>query len=973
MKQSSTETTANSRVIKPHWFLRLFGVEPITLSLIDERLELTTVNGQRYVVLPASLTKTNTKIEGFLFADLRLITDRGELLINGLQKKACEEHFRWLTGIWFGQLSPAMQQVSADIEQLLSVGYPRTSRLKQVVELAQQAVKQFKKLPDKASLPNIDFTVFETLQFKAGWKEADFNLLRQQYIRKQLALHQRFFDEVESKPLTEKQREACVIDEDNNLVLAGAGTGKTSTMVGRAGYLLQSSQAQADEILMLAFANEAAAEMQERIEKRLGDSGITASTFHKLGKDIIASVEGKQPSLSPLAEDNKLLAKHVNDWFEAHLKQPAYQKLVLGYFQNYLYPVKNAFDFDSEGAYFDYILANDIRTLKGEKVKSLGECLIANYLLRQGVEYQYEASYEHPTADVFHRQYQPDFYLPDYGIYIEFYGIDRQGNTAPYVNRQAYHEGMAWKQQLHQKHGTKLVTLYHYQHLEGTLYTELDKQFANFGVKPEPLPPEAVLETLREFGAISVFAQLLSDLLKRYRANCYEPGQLDKAIDAADNPQQVQAALSLLLPVVDDYQRLLIRHNHIDFDDMIGKALGYVKSGRFKSRWKYLLVDEFQDISDARARLVIYLRDSVAGASLFCVGDDWQAIYRFTGSDLQFTTDFVSRFGPTKTTPLDLTFRFNNSISDVASRFVLQNPKQVRKQLNTLNRVSKPAVSLMRADNRSTAGEPDRLERVLQKISAIAEPDSTVYLLGRFGFNLPEYAELNRLSRQFNQLKLECHSIHASKGKEADYVVILGLENGKHGFPSHKQTHPLLEALLPASEPFADAEERRLFYVALTRARHRAYLITDMAVASEFVVELLNDNYPLELNEFDTSLSQQLFQLIKCIKCKTGSMVPRAGQFGAFFGCNKYPLCNHKERGCSKCSSPMKRDGRFKVCLNASCGNWVPVCPKCNAEMTQRSGPYSSFWGCRNYRKEGASCGHKEQMIEFKNQLAQVP
>jgi DNA helicase IV len=466
---------------------------------------------------------------------------------------------------------------------------------------------------------------------------------------------------------------------------------------------------------------------------------------------------------------------------------------------------------------------------------------------------------------------------------------------------------------------------------------------------------------------------LLSDLLKRYRANCYEPGQLDKAIDAADNPQQVQAALSLLLPVVDDYQRLLIRHNHIDFDDMIGKALGYVKSGRFKSRWKYLLVDEFQDISDARARLVIYLRDSVAGASLFCVGDDWQAIYRFTGSDLQFTTDFVSRFGPTKTTPLDLTFRFNNSISDVASRFVLQNPKQVRKQLNTLNRVSKPAVSLMRADNRSTAGEPDRLERVLQKISAIAEPDSTVYLLGRFGFNLPEYAELNRLSRQFNQLKLECHSIHASKGKEADYVVILGLENGKHGFPSHKQTHPLLEALLPASEPFADAEERRLFYVALTRARHRAYLITDMAVASEFVVELLNDNYPLELNEFDTSLSQQLFQLIKCIKCKTGSMVPRAGQFGAFFGCNKYPLCNHKERGCSKCSSPMKRDGRFKVCLNASCGNWVPVCPKCNAEMTQRSGPYSSFWGCRNYRKEGASCGHKEQMIEFKNQLAQVP
>ena len=461
MTQSSTETPAISRVIKPHWFLRLFGVEPVTLSLIDERLELKTVNGQRYTVLPDSLTKTNTKIKGLFFADLCLTTDRGELLINGLPKQACEEHFRWLTGVWFSQLSPAMQQVLADIQRLLSVGYPRTSRLKQVVALAQQAVKQFKTLPDRISFPDVDFTVFETLQFKAGWKEADFNLLRQQYIRKQLALHQQFFDKVESKPLTEKQREACVIDEDNNLVLAGAGTGKTSTMVGRAGYLLQSGQAQASEILMLAFANKAAAEMQERIEKRQGDCGITASTFHKLGKDIIASVEGKQPSLSPLADDDKLLAKQVNEWFEEHLKQQAYQKLVLDYFQNYLYPVKNAFDFDSEGAYFDYILANDIRTLKGEKVKSLGECLIANYLLRQGIEYQYEASYEHPTADVFFRQYQPDFYLPDHGIYIEFYGIDRQGNTAPYVNRQAYHEGMAWKQQLHQRQGTKLVTLYH--------------------------------------------------------------------------------------------------------------------------------------------------------------------------------------------------------------------------------------------------------------------------------------------------------------------------------------------------------------------------------------------------------------------------------------------------------------------------------------------------------------------------------
>ncbi|MEE2025864.1 UvrD-helicase domain-containing protein [Alkalimonas mucilaginosa] len=970
MRESSPQALQNSLIIQPHWLLRLFGRKPVTLTVSLSVMQLSFANGSSVSVLPDSLANPNGLQPGVFFSTLSLGTNSGVVRLSGLPKSAAVKHYQWLQRHWLRQLQPVITSTAAAIEQLLAQGYPRASRLTQAVALAKKAVARFERLPDPAAFTELDLNPFQTLLFQAGWGEKDFELLRERYIKKELAAYQGFFDTVESKPLTDKQRQACVIDEDNNLVLAGAGTGKTSTMVGRAGYLVQSGQARADEILMLAFANKAALEMEQRLEERLGDCGIKASTFHKLGKDIIASVEGKQPSLTPLADDAKLLAKQVHDWFEQHLQQPAYQQLVLDYFQHYLYPLANPFDFQTEGEYFDFILANDIRTLKSEKVKSLGECLIANHLLRQGIDYQYEANYEHPTATVFHRQYQPDFYLPEYGIYIEFYGIDRQGNTAPYIDREQYHADMAWKQELHKVHGTRLITLYHYQHREGTLYQELDKQLAAFGVVAEPLPAEAVLETLREFGAISAFAALLAELLKRYRANCYEPGQLDAVIAKAADPDQVQAAMSLLLPVVDDYQRLLLAENQIDFDDMIGKAIAYVKTGRFQSRWRFILVDEFQDISDARARLVTYLRDSVPDASLFCVGDDWQAIYRFTGSDLQFTTDFAARFGPTRVTSLDQTFRFNNSISDVASRFVQENPQQVRKPLKTLRRVDKPAVSLLRADNNENSVEVSRLVQVLTKISHLAAPGSSVYLLGRFGFNLPDKSELQRLARQFSTLKLESYSIHASKGKEADYVVLLGLENGKHGFPSRKQTHPLLEALLPESEAYAFAEERRLFYVALTRARHRVYLITDMAVASDFVVELLTNKYPLTLDEFDTSLSQQLFHLIKCIKCKTGSMVPKTGPFGAFFGCNKYPLCNHKERGCSQCGSPMTRKDRFKVCINDSCNHWVPVCPKCGAEMVLRKGPYSNFWGCRNYRKEGASCGNREQVIAFESALS---
>ena len=657
----------------------------------------------------------------------------------------------------------------------------------------------------------------------------------------------------------------------------------------------------------------------------------------------------------------------MDQWFEKLLAIPAYRQWVLDYLGYYRYEGVNPFGFKTRGEYFEYISANEIRTLKGEVVKGLGELLIANRLFELGVAYEYEADYEHETRDPDYRQYQPDFYLPDYGIYLEHFGIDRDGNTAPYVEKQKYHRGMAWKRGVHEKYGTRLIETFHYECTEGRLLTGLQKKLTAAGVQFNPRSSEEMLDTLREFGAIRDLTPLLADLLRRFKSNLPRPDQPWEEIVQDDDLSSVQQqALKIVVPIYEKYEAFLKENEHIDFDDMIGRAIAYVQSGRFVSPWRYILVDEFQDISEPRARLVKVLRESVDACSLFCVGDDWQSIYRFTGSDIRFTTDFEAQFGATKITVLDKTFRFNNSICDVASRFVLENPAQVKKSLTTQAMVDHPAVSLLR-EKKSSGSEADfdeRLDKVLAHVAERAEEGSSVYLLGRFRFNLPNSKQMIMLRRRFPSLAVECNTLHGAKGLEADYVVVLGLERGQYGFPSQKTSHSLLEALLPALDPFPYSEERRLFYVALTRAKQRVYLIGDMTNASEFVVELLEDKYPLALEEFEISLEQASFERIRCVACKTGTLVAVRGK--SFYGCSNYPLCNHTESGCQACGNPMQRVGRFKLCLDPGCESWMPVCPKCGGDMVRRKGRYGVFWGCKNFRgDDDNSCRHTENNIVY--------
>lgn len=819
-----------------------------------------------------------------------------------------------------------------------------------------QVLQQAKEL---RLLTDIELSWHETLAPFLLNGHHHFKWINQQFVEQEILRFNSFFDHIESQPLTSSQRKACVTNEQFNLVLAGAGTGKTSTMVARAGYLLQADLVKPEQILMLAYASKAAQEMQERVEKRLNTASLNVKTFHSLGLSILSQVDGKVPNIHPMSTDEDLKEQFIDKEIQRLLSTEQYKSALVDYFFYHHLPFKSQYDFKSLGEYTEYMLENEIITLQGEKVKSFEECEIANFLHRNGVAYQYEAKYKIDTRDQNYKQYQPDFYLIEADIYIEHFAVDIAGKTPAFIKQQAYLDGMAWKRKLHQQHQTTLIETYSYLKQQGRLTEYLAEKLQEHGVQFKPLSQDKLLDNLYRKGLVSVLSKLIADILSLFKLSGRQQLFINK--EQASSPS-AQAIQHLFEPIFNAYQQELTQTESIDFDDMILRATEYVHEGKYQSPFLHILVDEFQDISEARANLLRALLAQHQDATLFCVGDDWQSIYRFAGSNIGLMNQFDGQFGHAATNILDKTFRFNNKINEVAARFIQQNPYQLKKEIVCQHQISTEAISVIKTSEME--------QGIIAALNAIKQQTTntkvSVLILGRFSHSKPE---LRRLRAQFPIMQIDFMTVHTSKGKEADFVIVTDLTKGKFGFPSEKNSHPILETLLPIGDDYRHAEERRLFYVALTRAKHHVYLLTHPYRSSNFVRELIEDGYPVTLlDESHYEINADDFlPNTPCPACKTGYLITKDGPHSRYIGCTHRPYCDYTQHACQRCGGETYLESGFLRCKNKHCDYKVNKCPSCETGILKtRESNGRKFWGCSNYRgNEVFSCNYTKNFIDL--------
>ncbi len=673
------------------------------------------------------------------------------------------------------------------------------------------------------------------------------------HIARLLEDNKHFFDTCLRYPLDAQQRRAIVSEEEACLVVSSAGSGKTSTIEGRLRYLLDRKKVDPARILLVSFTHKAAAELTARVNVK----GVAGYTFHKLALDIIGRQTGHKPTICETTETL------LSDIFHALLREKPFYYDVVEYFADHYAAPSSPSAIPADWERPDERLKALFPDMDGHPiyVRSKQEQMICFALSSLGVAFRYEEPYEHRVDDATHAQYRPDFsiYYEAQGvrkrIYLEHFGVDKHSRVPQWfatengisydeANRR-YNDGITWKKTVHERYGTVLLTTssadFHY----AEICDKIRALLASAQVPIRPLSDEALAQTIlpKDSKEERLFLRLVSTFVELMKCSCRSSDEVVAAARAAHDGRSVFEVQRLFLPIYERYNDALHWRGEIDFTDAILQATALCE--QTARQYDHILVDEFQDLSIDRYRFLLALRHGTPPATLYCVGDDWQSIYRFTGSDIALFNRFDDHFGRSEINKIETTYRFGEPLIAQSSAFILRNPSQIKKRIAPPRGSSTQTTLLFLPYTRKTYC--DTVERIVATIPA----GKTILFLGRYTFDdtllRTRYTPQQQYERTFYHIAqhtIEFLTVHKAKGLEADYVVLLECNKDRYGFPSLVADDPALQYVLSAQDTYPHSEERRLFYVAITRARTATWVLYDQCAPSVFVEECMPDTPP---------------------------------------------------------------------------------------------------------------------------------
>lgn len=534
-----------------------------------------------------------------------------------------------------------------------------------------------------------------------------------------------FFDNFDNKSLDEQQRIACVLNDCDLEIIAGAGTGKTHTLLAKAAYLIEKKNISPDDILFLSFSKSCVEELIERLNYE-----VPTSTIHAFGLSLIDE-----------------------------------------------YREKEVFD----GWGFRKIFDEYLETASYKQISDIEEYCLNNLKSEDMIK-----------------------------------------------------------------------------------YIELDTDIEKFN---HLISKSGISSRIRSFIDLFKGKGYGASDFKKIKAKCtYEFETREGSYYTEENYLRNMSFIQMVEPVYRFYESYLSRNHLIDFNDMINKAIELIENEGIANNFKYIFVDEYQDMSYKNFQFIKTLK-TACNANLVVVGDDWQSIYGFRDSDINLFNDFCDYFPNANRVFIEKTYRSPQELIDIAGNFIMKNDSQFKKSLKSDTSIENP-IKIVYDDN------PDSIYNLINNLSKESE---RVFILGRHNADIDDFIfgtdlvkksknEYKEISNSYGTIdNVEYRTVHKAKGLEADYVVLINVFNQQVGFPNKLYPPYFMNLMHDWDYDKKLDEERRLFYVAITRAKKGVYIFTRDYKQSEYIDELINENdleliygNDNQLSEFDSVKEEKI-------------------------------------------------------------------------------------------------------------------